>query len=396
MAEVKLYKLSVSGQELDAKLAQIEQNLESINANSAADEEFKSLVAATYATKEELSKLLENDTEKIDSIVEIINLLDTKVNASDVASLLSSKADKTELENYQPKGEYLTEHQDLSNYATTEYVAEKINELLNGADADHDTLKEIVDLLDKKQDAAEFIAALQSKADKSELDKYALKNELPEVPSIDGLISEEDADAKYQPKGEYLTEHQSLDKYALKSELPDVPTKISAFENDANYLTEHQSLDDYALKSELPEVPSIEGLATEDYVNNKISEVIDGAPEALNTLNEIATELAKKQGTAELIDILGMKANASDLDNYALKSELPEVPSIDGLISEEDADAKYQQKGEYLTEHQDLSAYALKSELPSVPTKVSEFENDANYLTAHQSLEEYATKRFLT
>ena len=79
-----------------------------------------------------------------------------------------------------------------------------------------------------------------------------------------------------------------------------------------------------------------------------------------------------------------MKANASDLDNYALKSELPEVPSIDGLISEEDADAKYQQKGEYLTEHQDLSAYALKSELPSVPTKVSESENDANYLTAHQ------------
>ena len=83
MAEVKLYKLSVSGQELDAKLAQIEQNLESINANSAADEEFKSLVAATYATKEELSKLLENDTEKIDSIVEIINLLDTERRVND-------------------------------------------------------------------------------------------------------------------------------------------------------------------------------------------------------------------------------------------------------------------------------------------------------------------------
>lgn len=132
MAEVKLFKLSVTGQQLEEKLAKIEQNLAAINANSAADEEFKSLVAATYATKEELSKLLENDTEKIDSIVEIINLLDTKVNAAEVASLLNEKADKTELENYQPKGEYLTEHQSLDDYATMSYVSERIDSLLNG------------------------------------------------------------------------------------------------------------------------------------------------------------------------------------------------------------------------------------------------------------------------
>ena len=357
---------------------------------------------------------------------------------SKAANLYQPKGD------YQPAGEYIKPN-DLNDYATMSYVNERIDSLLNGVDTDHDTLKEIVDLLNNKQDAAEFITALQSKADKADLENYQIAGDYVSKtdfdtelenyqPKGDYLTEHQDLSTyatkaeleDYQPKGDYLTEHQSLADYALKSELPEVPSidgLISEEDADAKYqpkgeyLTEHQSLANYALKSELPEVPSIEGLATEDYVNNKISEVIDGAPDALNTLNEIATELAKKQGTAELIDVLGTKANVSDLDNYALKSELPEVPSIEGLISEEDADAKYQPKGEYLTEHQsladyalkselpdvsgfitehqDLSAYALKSEVPTVPTKVSEFENDAEYLTEHQSLVGYATEQYV-
>ena len=41
------------------------------------------------------------------------------------------------------------------------------------------------------------------------------------------------------------------------SDIPTVPTNVSAFNNDAGYLTQHQSLDGYA---------------TEEYVNNKIAE----------------------------------------------------------------------------------------------------------------------------
>lgn len=40
----------------------------------------------------------------------------------------------------------------------------------------------------------------------------------------------------------------------------------------------------------------------------------------------------------------------------------------------------------------DLSGYALKSEIPTVPTKVSAFENDKGYLTQHQDLSNYAKK----
>lgn len=39
------------------------------------------------------------------------------------------------------------------------------------------------------------------------------------------------------------------------------------------------------------DIPSIEGLATEDYVDTQISNLIDSAPSALNTLNELAAAL---------------------------------------------------------------------------------------------------------
>lgn len=74
-----------------------------------------------------------------------------------------------------------------------------------------------------------------------------------------------------------------LTSYAKKSELP---TKVSELDNDAGYLTAHQDLSAYALKSE---IPSTVGLATEDYVDNAVSN----------------------------IDV--------DLTDYALKSEIPEA-----------------------------------------------------------------------
>ena len=44
----------------------------------------------------------------------------------------------------------------------------------------------------------------------------------------------------------------------------------------------------------------------------------------------------------------------------------------------------------------DLSDYALKSEIPTVPTNVSAFVNDVPYLTEHQSLSGYATEAFVS
>ena len=402
-------QLSYTGAEINRRLAQVMKNVSDLSENFEKDREFRENFAnssyvtssalsnyalkselpdvSNFATKEELGKLFDNtDTAEIDSLIEVINILNEKYDAGQIANLLNDYLTEAEAANlYQPKGnyqaagDYVTSGA-LNDYATMSYVSERINSLLNGVDTEHDTLKEIVDLLNEKQDAAAFISSLASKADKSDLDEYVRINELPEIPSIEGLISEEIADAKYQPKGEYLTEHQDISGLATKAELEDYQPK-------GEYLVE-SDLNDYALKSELPEVPSIEGLATEGYVNEKISAVIDGAPTALNTLNEIATYFAQYPSTDIFTSALSLKANVSDLNNYALKSEIPEIPSIEGLISEEDADAKYQPKGEYLTEHQDISGLATKAEL-------EDYQPKGEYLTEHQSLVGYATEQYV-
>jgi hypothetical protein len=60
-----------------------------------------------------------------------------------------------------------------------------------------------------------------------------------------------------------------------KATKDDIPTDVSAFTNDAGYLTEHQSLEAYALKAD---IPSTDGLATEQYVDDAISNMPEEIP----------------------------------------------------------------------------------------------------------------------
>ena len=48
----------------------------------------------------------------------------------------------------------------------------------------------------------------------------------------------------------------------------DLDTSIKGWVNEQGYLTEHQDLSSYALKSE---IPSLEGYATEEWVNNQLT-----------------------------------------------------------------------------------------------------------------------------
>ena len=67
-----------------------------------------------------------------------------------------------------------------------------------------------------------------------------------------------------------------------------------------------------------------------------------------------------------------------------------EIPSLDGYASEQWVLDQHYISGV------DLSDYALKSEIPTVPTSNTAFTNDAGYLTEHQSLSGYATEAFVS
>ena len=73
---------------------------------------------------------------------------------------------------------------------------------------------------------------------------------------------------------------------------------------------------------DIPEV-DFTGYATEEYVNNKVIDLVDSAPEALNTLGELATAINNHEDAYDaLLETVGSKATKEELE--ATKTELSE------------------------------------------------------------------------
>ena len=128
--------------------------------------------------------------------------------------------------------------------------------------------------------------------------------------------------------------------------------------------------------------------ATETYVNEKIAQVEAGSV-------DLSNYYTKAQVDAKIPDITGL-ASQTWVENKGYLTEHQSLKTINGesivgtgniTISGGSADlSNYYTKEQidakgYLTEHQSLAKYALKSEIPTVPTNVSYFTNDAGYLT---------------
>lgn len=104
-----------------------------------------------------------------------------------------------------------------------------------------------------------------------------------------------------------------------------------------------------------PTIPSVEGLASEAYVNEKVA----------------AIKVPSLDGYAKTADL----AQVAKTGSYNDLADKPTIPSTTGLASTKYVDDK-----------------VAGIVIPTVPTKVSAFENDKGYLTEHQSLAEYAKK----
>ena len=91
-----------------------------------------------------------------------------------------------------------------------------------------------------------------------------------------------------------------------------------------------------------------EHIATTEFVNEKISEVVGAAPEALDTLKEIGDKLAEDDNAVSaLTSEIANKANAAD------------------IYTKNEADAKF------LTEHQDISGLATAASVAALANEVS-------------------------
>ena len=158
-------QLKYTGAEINDRLEQVMKNVSDLSENFEKDREFReNFTNASYVTSSVLSDYA-------------------------LKSELELLASKEELEGYQPKGEYLTEHQSLVGYATEQYVDNKISGLLDGVSENFDTLKELADVLtDEESGLGKVNEALNNKANVGDVyDKNTANDTFVEKTKYDEL-----------------------------------------------------------------------------------------------------------------------------------------------------------------------------------------------------------------
>ena len=247
---------------------------------------------------------------------------------------------------------YLTEHQDTSNFALKSEIPQQYNDT----------------------EVKERLTTLENKAP-VDLSNYATKEELRNVrgsqPLADNLVTKEELEAKH-----YISDVSNL---ATKEELqevrnsqPTVDTSHLVTKDELEskgYLTTHQDLSEYAKKSELyndsdlkARVEVLEQKTDKDTVYDDTplkervmaleSKAIEGGVYDDSDLRNRVVALETKEDKDTKYDDTEVKHRLTELENK---------PAVDTsfFVTEE----KLNEKG-YLTQHQDLSPYALKSEIP--------------------------------
>ena len=166
----------------------------------------------------------------------------------------------------------------------------------------------------------------------------------------------------------------------LKTEdITNFPTIVSAFQNDAGYLTEHQSL---------------AGLATETFVNDKISAI--PTPDVSGQINTHNTSTTSHNDIRQLISGLTTRLNTLANSDDATLDQLSEIVEyvknnrnlIEAVTTNKVNVSDIINNLTTNVNNKPLSAaqgVVLKGLIDAikVPTKVSQLTNDKNYLTSY-------------
>ena len=304
--------------------------------------------------------LVENDGEEdmvsldyIDAFCLSNKMKNQTSNGSDTTSTIN-----TEVEEYESK---IDLEQDLFLYAKKTYVNEKIDEVnqridnlpsLNGytkeeADARFTTREEIDAAFYNKQeidyniytkDQVDQIISELPVTDtytKSEIDAkiYDVSNGIPkntsDLTNDSGFVTEQWVENKH-----YLVESDIADKadsstvynktqvdnkLALKADKSDIPTKTSELTNDSGFVSGNDLADvaksgSYNDLTDKPTIPSLDGYATESWVENKhylVASDIDGKADSSTVYTKVQVD-NKLAGKADVNDI---PTKTSDLTN---------------------------------------------------------------------------------
>lgn len=288
------------------------------------------------------------------------------------------------------------------------YTKAEINDKLDGLKAGATP-----DLTDLKKQVQDNTTSLQSKVGKDELADYAKKSELPTTPDLTGYAKTADVNKELDSKADKT----ALDAYALKSDItqPDLTgyATTKALTDGLSNKADKTALANYALKSELPapvdltgyakksELPDVSNLETQaDHANDvkKINETLEtyAKKSELPDVSGLETKADHKADVDKINKALEAKADASaipalpDMSQYALKTDLKNV-DLTGYLTKDDADRLLGEKAN----ESELAEYAKKTDLPPVPNltvyaKVTDVAKALNNKADKDELREYA------
>ena len=211
---------------------------------------------------------------------------------------------------------------------------------------------------------------LETKADKEHTHDYNDITNAPEIPSIEGLATEDYVDtaiANAQLSGGEIDTSNFATKEDLNAKVDKKLGYSLVSDSEINRLSSIDNYDDTEIKNELnnksdlghthsykelsdkPTIPSIEGLATEDYVKNEIANAQLSSGEVdlsgYATKEELSVK-ADKIHTHTIADVDNLQTtlnNKSDLGHthsYNDITNTPEIPSIEGLATKEELNNK--------------------------------------------------------
>lgn len=407
-----------------------------------------------YATKEDIANFAtKNELPSVDG------LASTAYVDGAVAAIKIPSVEGFATETWVGEQGFLTEHQDISHLATKDEIPS-----LEGYAKTED-----IPSLNGYVQSSELpnFNEFAKTTDIPSLEEYAKKSE---IPSLDGYAKTEDLPNFNEfAKTEDIP---SLDDYAKTSDIPSLAGYATeTYVNDKVAEIEIPSLDGYAKTEDIPsldgyaktdEIPSLEGYAKTSWVTEYVTDVVTGGSvsldgyateEYVNSKDAAVQQWVNEKGYTTQEDIanidfysikdnpiinngdgklvfadengnIGLQIEADNtifvkdviagdhvLSHKADKSELKgiatekyvddkfssiEIPDVDftGLATEQWVEDK-----NYLTEHQDISHLATKEEIPSLDgyAKTSDIPSLDGYAKTEDipSLEEYATKQWV-
>ena len=235
---------------------------------------------------------------------------------------------------------------EISKLHTDDEILQEEIDAISGETLDAYTKEETDELLSEKLDVSAYTP--------TDLTNYYTKIESDgRFQPIGDYLTKESGDTLYQPIGNYLTEHQPLKTI------------------NGNVISGTGNIEITCSGGSITVDNHLDSASTNPVANSAITEALNGK---LDASAYTPTEQVQSDW------------NVTDSASTAYIKNKPTIPSLNGYATEQWVLDKHYISGV------DLSDYALKSEIPTVPTSNSAFTNDEHFITSGDSVfNNYAT-----